>query len=154
MNIDDRVGFLITLVSIGIGFLLLGISVRLGRFKSWWLLKFNPIVPEIGAYLGIPASITFFVWASIAFFSDVDTRRQIFVYCGGPSLIVTFLLSIWRPRWLAPKWLLWLEDYHNDVLPLLKKEAQHMGGREWEDRVYTQADLEQWVAEVRRKHGL
>jgi hypothetical protein len=55
---------------------------------------------------------------------------------------------------LTPQWLLWLEEYHAGILNLLKKEAQLMGGREWEARVRTQADLETWVAEVRRKHRL
>jgi hypothetical protein len=143
----------IVLGGIGVGMLLLGINVRIGKFKSWWLAQFNPVVPEAGAYIGIPLSITLFIWCLAPFFPDIDDRRRIFDY-GGISFIATVIIVLWRPRWLLPGWLRWLEDNHQDILPLLKEDAQKMPGREWSKRVSTREGLESWVAEVRRKHGV
>jgi hypothetical protein len=149
---DSLIFFLIFLV-LGISVLGYGILIQTGKIKSWWLLRSNPIVPEAAAYLGIPFSISLFVLATAAFFPDIETRRRILFFAIFISLI-SFLLAVWRPSWLTPKWLLWLEKYHDDILSLLREEARVLGGREWSKRVHTQEDLEIWVAEVRRKHRL
>lgn len=153
MITEDRLQYFVILLSISIGLLWAGISIRIGKYKAWWLIKSTPIVPLAAAYLGIPLGITFLVWASIAFFPDVETRRNIFVYYGGSSFIVACFLALLRPRWLAPKWLLWLEDNQADLLDMLNREAWRMGAQAWQARVRTQVDLEDWVAEVRRKYG-
>ena len=62
-------------------------------------------------------------------------------------LIVLFLLPlvalVWRPHWLKPAWLQWLEATCSDrVVEKMFKEARRMGPREWEVQVKTQADLE------------
>jgi hypothetical protein len=140
-------------LGLGLGSLLLGISIRAGKYKTWWLIKSTPIVPVAAAYIGIPFSIPLFVLALSAFLPDLHARRRALDIMG-VSLVAVSILAIWRPRWLAPKWLLWLEDNHADIIyPLLQKEARKMGGQAWESRVRTQAGLEQWVAEVRRQHG-
>jgi NhaP-type Na+/H+ and K+/H+ antiporter len=149
----EWINLAVVLGGIGIGMLLLGISVRSGKFKSWWLAQFNPVVPEIAAYIGIPGSITFFLLALAALMPDLEDRQRLFDL-SIILLIVAIVIALWRPRWLLPKWLRWLQAHHKDILPLLKQEAQAMPDREWNKRVETQEDLEQWVAEVRRKHGL
>ena len=67
--------------------------------------------------------------------------------------IVAIILAFWRPRWLVPRWLLWLEDNHGEIYDQLREEAQKLGAREWEKRVSTQEGLEAWAMEVRRKYG-
>ncbi len=138
---------------IGVSALVFGILIWTGKIKSWWLLEFNPLVPEAAAYLGIPFSITLFILTLVLFVPGLEGRRQGLCYAS-ISLAIAFILAVWRPRWLTPKWLLWLETHHDDILPLLKKDAQQIGGRAWSARVRTQAGLEAWVAEVRRKQGL
>lgn len=63
-----------------------------------------------------------------------------------------FLLAYLEPDWMSPTWYRWLKREHIDILPYLAQEAHQLGREEWLSRVKTQADLEQWVAEVRRKH--
>ncbi len=55
---------------------------------------------------------------------------------------------------MKPKWLKWLEQEHGDILRLLKEEANKMPYPEWDNQVETQEGLENWVAEVRKKHGV
>ena len=63
------------------------------------------------------------------------------------------VLAIWRPWWLKPKWLRWLEKEHGDIIGILWEEVRKEG-HAWERRVRTQEQLEQWVEEVQRKRGL
>lgn len=146
-------GLLYVFLSIGLFMLIWGILVQTGLIRAWWLLESNPIAPEAANYLGIPASVAFFIVALSAYFPNVEDRRQIFGY-GLVALVAAFIVAVWRPRWLTPKWLLWLEEHHHDILGLLRQDARELGGREWSKRTRTQAGLEEWVAEVRRKHGL
>lgn len=144
-------GLFILLTSLGIGLLLFGVSIRIGKIKNWWLTQFNPVVPEAGAYISIPIGIILIIWGLAALSNDVDLWGTVLDYTG-ILFIVAIIIIIWRPRWLLPRWLRWLEDNHNDILPLLKREAQIIGSREWGKRIETQEGLEEWVAEVRRKH--
>lgn len=138
---------------IGTGFLILGIAVRAGIIKRWWLMKSTPITPISFAYIAIPTALLLFVIpVLIVFISNPTVRGTVFVYLICPILITIIALTLWQPRWLKPKWLRWLEDNHNALLPLLREDAKRMGARKWEKRVNTQEGLENWVEEVRRKN--
>jgi hypothetical protein len=65
-----------------------------------------------------------------------------------------FVLAYLEPNWLSPGWYQWLKKEHGDILPYLAQEAHELGRQEWLSRVKTQADLEQWVEDFRRRHYL
>jgi hypothetical protein len=90
------------------------------------------------------------LWA-IAFASFVpDTWRLPLLFVGGAvAFSGIFILG----RFLKPSWLRWLEREHGKIIPLLRNEIQEMGDHNWDQRINTQQDLEQWVEEVRRKRG-
>ena len=68
--------------------------------------------------------------------------------------MLSYIFAYFEPNWLSPEWYRWLKEEHGDILPYLAEEAHQMGREEWLKRVETQEDLEQWVAEVRRKHDM
>lgn len=79
-----------------------------------------------------------------------DTTLSALAYTAAPFFVVGFVLAIWRPYWLTPSWLRWIEEYNYDIRSVLGKEARQTPG--WTQRIRSQADLETWVAEVRKKH--
>lgn len=134
--------------------LLVGLIVQTGKMKRWWIIYSTPLTPIGWFYLSIPLSIVFFTWGLVMLIPDLETRGKLFEYVFYFGFVPSIVLAILRPRWLIPAWLRWLEDNHGDIIDLLRDEARQMGGREWDRQVSTQKGLEQWVAEVRRKHGL
>jgi hypothetical protein len=69
-----------------------------------------------------------------------------------PLQVAAYILAACQPRWLKPAWLRWLEREHGDIIGLLWQDVRKDRWG-WERRVRTQAQLEAWVAEVRRRHG-
>jgi uncharacterized membrane protein YccC len=139
----------------GLGGLLFGVAILTGRIKAWWLAQSIPgIVPEAAFYFGIPMGVTLLALALSLLLPDSMEKGWGSLDIVGGLFIISIIITLWRPPWLRPKWLRWLEDNHRSILSLLRREAREMGGPAWEERVRTQEDLEQWVEEVRRKHGL
>jgi hypothetical protein len=148
----EALGLTILLAGFGVFSIAVGIGIRAGKRKRWWLMWDTPITPIAAAHIMIPGGIAFLI-ISIAFLlPDVESRRRVFGY-GLLLMFSSWVLAIWRPRWLVPKWLLWLEDNHGEIYAQLREEAQKLGAREWERRVSTQEGLEEWAMEVRRKYG-
>ncbi len=154
MGIDDFFMFF-CLGGIGIVLFLLGILSRLGYFRWIYAMKGYPVVmPHSLALVLTPIGL-------IAMFLGVipmlplakEVRLNLGVYLFIPLLIVTYILAMWSPWWLKPKWLRWLEKEHSDILDILWEDVrQDRWG--WERRVRTQEGLEAWVAEVREKNNL
>jgi hypothetical protein len=130
----------------------MGIVVRTGKMKSWWLMWDTPITPIAVFPTMLPGGVALFMWSLALLFPELDGKIRLFE-CGMLLFILTIILTFWRPRWLVPRWLLWLEDNHGEIYAQLREEAQKLGAREWEKRVSTQEGLEEWAMEVRRKYG-
>lgn len=147
---------IIILVSLTIGLLALwiGLNVRLGKYKRWWLLESTPVVPIQTFIVAIPIGILFLLFPMLIIVDNPSLRGEIALILIAPALIIIVLLSIWQPNWLLPKWLRWLTNNHQKILPTLRMEAKSMGGRNWEKAVVTQEGLESWVAEVCEKNNL
>lgn len=140
---------------IGLSFIVGGVSVYTGLNKTWWLNKSTAVTPTAIAYGLFPGSIVFFALAYTGYFPLSPTLNERVSFCViMPSMALTVILSLVQPRFLKPKWLTWLEDHHGDILPILREEARSGDWSEWKYRVRTQEGLEEWVAEVRRKHKL
>ncbi len=141
----------------GLGLLLLfgGLLARFGFYKSLYAMRGNPVfAPPALTYIIIPGSIVFFMFAITPFLPTmVEVRQKYLAFIIFPYQFVLISLTIWRPWWLKPKWLRWLEKEHGAILELLWEDVREDRWG-WERRVKTQKDLETWVNEVRRKHGL
>ncbi len=153
---DDNGIFILVFVG-GFGGLLLviGILIRLGIWRAIYAVKGYPVyMPRELVLVGIPMALTVLSIGLIPILPIAkENRGDVITYVTAPLLIMTYMLAIRQPWWLKPAWLRWLEKEHGDIIHLLWEDVrQDRWG--WEQRVRTQAGLEEWVAEVRRKHGL
>jgi hypothetical protein len=130
-----------------------GILIRIGYLRASYAVKGNPVFAS-------PALLHSLILLGLAMGSLAITplipqslRLDFGTYITIPLWILTLALAIWQPGWLKPKWLRWLEKEHGDIIEILWEEVRKEG-HAWGRRVRTQEELEQWVAEVRRKHGL
>ncbi len=114
---------------------------------SVWFLTTSPYGAG-NAYAPIPFGLCM-LFGATAFAPFVpDSWRLLLFFAGGAvAFFGIFILG----RFLKPSWLRWLEREHGKIIPLLCNEIQEMGYQNWDQRINTQQDLEQWVEEVRRK---
>lgn len=147
-------------LTIGVFMIFYGIRLKKGFYKIWYMKPWVRAGSNI--YTLIPVGITAFLWGIIGLLvltapKDNITLKYLTLILGIisiGSIIVGILLAFFFPDHMKPYWLKWLEGEHKDILPILRKEANQLGYPTWDNLVKTQADLENWVAEVRRKHGL
>jgi hypothetical protein len=146
---------LVFLGVIGIVFLTAGIWLRQDGFKAFFLVKGIPVLmPRAVQNMFIPIGITLIIWeiATSNLFPTTEMRANVFRYVGGPALIITWILGVWNPRWLRPRWLNYLEDEYGSIMWVLLDEARKdVPG--WSQRVRTQAGLEEWAEETRERLG-
>ncbi|MFZ5915890.1 MAG: hypothetical protein ACOYZ7_03060 [Chloroflexota bacterium] len=141
---------------IGLVALSFGLYIRAGGFKAWYLIEGESIHvrSETLRNILIPLGVTFMVWA-IAWsdlISDTKVGNKIFGYVVMPMFVACIVLSVWNPRWLRPRWLVYLEEEYGTVMWRLLDEARK-NPREWEQQVRTKEGLEQWAKETREKLG-
>ena len=145
---------MIVLLVSGIGFLTLGIYIRLGGFKTFFLAKGVPVLmpralQNIPFLLGI-ILLLFPLVVTLA--PTVDMRQKLLIWVITPLFILSLVLAVWNPRWLRPYWLNYLEDEYGSVMwHLLDEAGKDAPG--WSRRVRTQAGLEEWAEETRIKLG-
>jgi hypothetical protein len=148
-------GIYVILVLVLAGVFSLGLSVMTlrGRFKGFYLFKGLPLVVPGGiVYTGFPAGVGALMLAVVLVVSSRQIGRTV-VYIGSCLVMLSALvLMIWRPRWLKPKWLRWLEDNYPDYLLHNLLEEARRGGRAWEAQVRTQEDLEKWARQAVAKY--
>jgi hypothetical protein len=145
--------FGICLGGMSILFLTWGILIRTGYLRTSYAVKGNPVFAS-------PTLLHSLIFVGLAMGAlailpivPKQARSDVVTFVYGPLFISIFIFAIWQPGWLKPKWLRWLEKEHGDIIEILWEEVRKEG-HAWERRVRTQEELEQWVAEVRRKHGL
>ena len=134
---------------IGTIFLILGTLMHSGAYKTWYL---GPHIfpPQAVVYATIPVGIAFVILAIMVLFApnfDPDTNGFMVTFCVLPIILFGFILAIWRPRWIKPRWVNWLEDNYSDQLHILIENARQ-NPRAWEKQVSTQEGLEAWAKSV------
>lgn len=140
---------------IGLFFLLIGSVARAGKFKAFVLVQGIPVLmPSALKNMGIPLGITFIVWGIVwsDLVPDIKTGNQLFNWLVIPLMLISAVLGVWNPRWLWPQWLNYLENEYGSVMwKLLDEARKDVPG--WSRRVRTQAGLEEWAEETRKKLG-
>jgi hypothetical protein len=137
------------------GFIIFGVGfyVRLGFMRAIFAVKGNPVFAPPNLVYGLmPLGLSGILIAFGGLF-PTQALRDWSLDAAFVLTVLAIILAIWQPWWLKPKWLRWLEKEHGDIIEILWEEVRKEG-HAWERRVRTQEQLEQWVAEVRRKHGL
>jgi hypothetical protein len=139
---------------IGMFGIVIGTTIWTGYFKSWFIIERVPVIVPTAFYNG---SMVFLGLTLISVgLAALADRPGLYLFFGLslPLMTLTIILAIWQPRWIQPSWYRWLEENHEEIIPILQEEVRQMGPREWQRQVSTQEGLEQWVEEVRRKRGL
>ena len=135
--------------------LAIGLYVRFGGFKSLYLAPGIPVLmPRALQNVPIPLGITLFALLITGsdLFPDVETRRSLFDWVVIPLFLATLFLAAWPPRWLKPRWLVYLEDTYGSVMWRLLDEARK-NIPAWTRRVRTQQGLEEWAEETYLRLG-
>ncbi len=130
------------------------ILMKLGRDKRWFVMPGHYISRNF--YFALPTYVLglILVLVDTILFDPNDQGIPILIIVAFCCWMMSFVLAYLEPDWLAPAWYRWLKREHGHILSLLAQEAHQLGRTEWLKRVQTQEDLEIWVTEVRRKHGL
>jgi hypothetical protein len=137
------------------GFFSLYMSVMAlrGHIKGLYLIKGIPLAaPASVVYTGFPAGIGFLILAIALLIPNIEIGRAIVVATCALMMLSALVLMLWKPRWLKPWWLRWLEDNYPSLINTLLEEARQ-AGRAWETGIKTQEDLEEWAAGVAAKYG-
>ena len=111
---------------------------------------FNPLVSLVDVIYGsLPLGIGAVL---VGVGGLVDNNPIIFTGFGG-GVIVGYVFIAWKPRWMKPDWLLWLEE-HYDRSTIRFMFAQVRRDRSHFKRVRscTQEELYTWAEEMARKY--
>ena len=127
--------------------------VRIGKLRHWFVMPNYPVLmPKTAVYVQLVLGLMLVSIAMSLLMPTPETARNLWLWIAFPLLAIALVLTAWQPAWIKPRWVRWLEENHGDILELLIEEGRKTPG--WSKRVSTQKGLEEWVAEVRRKHKL
>ncbi len=111
-----------------------------GPISVWYLAYGNRI------YGAFPSGISMILFAfAISPFAPDDWKMAIILL----AIFSLPLGSLLAKRLLKPTWLRWLEQKHGAILPMLRIEIQEIGPETWNRQINTQAELEEWIKEVK-----
>jgi hypothetical protein len=148
-NMGCAVAFLTVL---GLAFVYGGLLFHLGRWRSWYLTPDTIFGARPALYGFVPMGLAFLSLVVTLLLPTLEARRTAGAYIIAPLGVLAVILLFWHPKWLKPKWVSWLEENNQDILDLIVEEGRKT--QDWGKVVATQAGLEAWVAEIRRKHDL
>lgn len=129
-------------------FLSFGIYRLKGPISVWYLGR--GVYTSAFTNLAIPFGCVMLLW-SLGSSPLIPDEWKLDLFIAGA---VGGFLSIFLVGFLKPAWLRWLEREHGKILPLLRNEIHEMGYHNWDQRINTQQDLEEWIAEIQCKRGL
>jgi hypothetical protein len=140
--------------SVPLGFWAWWIWARLGRDKRWFVAPM-PLISR-NFYFALPTAMLggFFIAIDIVLGINDPNSTPVFSFIAFGLWGASFVIAYFEPDWMSPEWYRWLKREHGDIMPYLVLDAHEMGRQEWMRRVQTQVGLEEWAAEVRRKHRL
>lgn len=145
---------LVAVLCLLVGFFLIGLGLlgRAGGIKHMYMLTFNPERPVDIIYAAIPLGIGS-ILVSIAIFTrgaPISRILVIIAFTGG--IIISFVLMAWKPRWLKPDWLQWLElNFDERTREFMVKQARKEG-RAWHKRVAKEEGFRIWAEEMAQKY--
>jgi len=160
METIDVSGYCVVFVVSAIGglFLVFGLAIRLGYTKRYFLVRGPaPFFGPANYHFWILVGAVLIVLGVAGLPADADTRQKLALYLFVPSFILAFIVGLWQPWWLKPKWIRVLKENHPDIYPFLREAAQEEVGNDrermsdWESKMDTVEGQNEWVAEVRKR---
>jgi hypothetical protein len=133
----------------GLGCLLGAVLFKKGERKKGFLPEpVNLQTPRDWAYGSVPTGLGFLL-ASIGLFVGSRLLTLIGLFSTVPFALVFMAL---KPRWIQPDWLLWLRDHYPAQMVEFMLDRARQNSKGWEARVFTQAGLEDWAAEMAQQY--
>jgi hypothetical protein len=160
---DIATDCVVWLFTFGVGSLIFGwgVWIRLGRTKRYFLVQGPaPFFGPANYHFGILLGATLIILGLTMLPGDVETRQELALYGFGSALALAFIVGLWQPWWLKPKWIRQLQENHPDIYPFLREAAQEEVGTDWEkaeewaSKMDTVESQNEWVAEVRKRLGM
>lgn len=149
----EHLGVAFLLIAFGLIAIGFGVWIRFGKNRAWYLVPNYYVLLPKGIHYAMPIGGLMIIVMGIGILMpNPETVRLVIFGIAFPLMICVFLIVVFQPKWFKPQWVQWLEENHGDILELLIEEGRETPN--WAERVSTQEKLEEWVAEVRRKHRL
>ncbi len=149
---NEYSGIVIFLTIAGLALIGIGIGARLGYFKTLYLVKgISGLYPSGYIYAFVPAGIGFLLLAFIMLSPDRRLAQDIVIYGLSSLLLLSIILMTWKPKWLKPWWLRWLEEHYGHVFEDMLEEARNT--RDFEQQTPTEVDLAIWADSIAQKRG-
>jgi hypothetical protein len=138
---------------IGLVFAAMGISVRCGWHKTWYIKRtYPPVTYRAAQYFAFPFSLFWFSFPIVALLPIPRDNKVVPLVVGMlGSFVLCLVFAIWQPRWLKPTWQRRLEDRYSwkEISGIFIPAWRRMDRREWGRLIETQEGLEQLVRKAR-----
>jgi hypothetical protein len=142
-------------------FLMFGLAIRLGYTKRYFLVRGPaPFFGPANYHFVLLGGALLVILGLTGLPGDVQARQDLLGYLFIPSFILAFIVGLWQPWWLKPKWIRQLKENHPDIYPFLREAAQEEVAtdrkkmEEWSRKMDTVEGQNEWVAEVRKRLGM
>lgn len=142
--------------SIGLPFLLVGLAIRQGWTKKWFLhTQYVPYMPSASVYGFIPLGLGFCLSALVPILPIGDElKADLFLGIPFIGILLALIFPLWKPSFLKPIWLKRLESqYSPNEITLFQTEWKTMDRNEWSNKIGTEEGLQELVALVTSKYG-
>jgi len=129
---------------LGFFFVLFGVSIRLGYWRNlYWASKG-------GIYGYIPMGLLFVLYS---YYEDIITNlagyHLLFYVAFGFLMLSAILLTIKKPRWIKPAWVIWIEKYPQRVRKAMLEDVKN--NPEWERNTLDEQAVDHWARKLTRK---
>jgi hypothetical protein len=127
----------------------LGVMVRIGKLRWLFFGGSFPVLSPVGVFLiAVPIGLGIVTIGLKIVFPEWKLLIPMAIF-----FLTGVILSLWAPDWILPRWMSWLMNNYEHVLPEMIEEVRQIGAIKWERETRTQAELERWADRVAQKHG-
>ena len=135
------------------------ITGRFGSKKTWYFQTSSTSiafgVARFWYYVFPFIAVAFLCFGVDGYYLGQNPHEtSVWLFIGIGCFIAGFVCGFLQPDWLSPGWLRRLKREHGEAIPWLLEDAVGMDKAKLETKTRNWKDLENWVAEVRRKHEL
>jgi vacuolar-type H+-ATPase subunit I/STV1 len=150
--VSDHLGIILILAIMGFALIGMGLGAVRGYFKTLYLIKgISGLYPSGYIYAFIPAGTLSLLFTLAFMLPNRELGGHIVAFGSLGIMVISIVLMTWKPTWLKPWWLKWLEDHYGHVIEGMLEEARNT--KDFEQQTRTEVDLEAWAASVAQKNG-
>jgi hypothetical protein len=129
---------------LGIFFVMLGITIRMGYLKKLYFASRG------GIYAYIPTGLLFILYT---YYEEVSKTNPglIYYYYAAFGVLIAFILylTIKKPRFIKPTWVPWVEKYPEKIIKAMTDNIKN--NADWEKHTVSEEAVDQWAKSLKRK---